>query len=153
MEITAGFRMLLMARRPSSDFQGFRCLLILPRMFSWAERLATPLVVSQCFNSSDKLHSNTEDGGASCKIALQSLAVEFIFPTSNHQSGDCVADHVDEGSEHAHKTINAENQGHTGHGNVGNHHERTYERDKCCALYAARTLRCQDRHTQYCYLL
>ena|ERR1700692_4303170 len=109
MEITAGFRMLLMARPPSLDFRGSPCPPILLRMFSWVERLATPLAVSPCSNSSDKLHSNTGDCGASRKIALQSLAVEFVFPTSNHQRGDSVADHVDEGSEHAHKTINAEN--------------------------------------------
>src|SRR6266853_4887316 len=153
MEITAGFRMLLMARPHSLDFRGSPCPPILLRMFSWAERLATPSAVSPCFNSSDKLRFKTRDGGASRKIALQSLAVEFIFPTSNHQRGDSVADHIVEGSEHTHKTINAENQRHAGHGNVRNHHERAYEGDKCCALYTARTFRCQDCHTQYCYLL
>ena len=42
------------------------------------------------------------------QVLVESLAVEFAFPSRYDHRGDAIADHVDHGAEHAHEAVNAQ---------------------------------------------
>jgi len=54
------------------------------------------------------------------KDTLQGRAVDFVFPTRQDQCGHAVSDHVYQGAEHAHETVDTQNQSHAGDRNAGN---------------------------------
>jgi hypothetical protein len=43
------------------------------------------------------------------KMHLQRLAINFFFPSSHHDRGNTVSDHVHQCAEHAHETVDAQN--------------------------------------------
>ncbi len=62
------------------------------------------------------------------KIASQIFACEFAVPARDDESGYAVADHIDEGAEHTHEAVDAENQRHASDGDGRNYGER---RNQC----------------------
>src|SRR5689334_10990121 len=81
-------------------------------------------------------------------MVLQGTSIELLFPARDHQGGDGVANHVDDGAAHAKKAIDAKNQSHSCNWNGWNDHHRSHECDKGGSLHAAGALGSEKSNAQ-----
>ena len=78
----------------------------------------------------------------------ESFSIELILPASYNQSGDGVANHVDDRAAHTEKTIDAKNQRHSGDGYGWDDHHGGNQRDEGRPLHSACAFRGEQGDTQ-----
>src|SRR4030095_14870198 len=76
-----------------------------------------------------------------CQILAQCLSVELPFPAGYDQCCYSISDHIYGCAEHAHETVDAENQGHAGNWDGRDDHQRSHQCDEGCALNSAGAFR------------
>src|SRR5271166_4558542 len=99
-----------------------------------------------CLTSSPRRSGSQE-------ILPQCFPAQFIFPARHHQRSHSIPNHVDQRPEHAHESVNPQNQRHARHRNRRNHRKRSHQRNERRPLHPARALGRQNRHRKNRQLL
>ena len=70
------------------------------------------------------------------QVPVHALYVQVARPLRHHQRGDAVADQVGQCARFGHETVNAQNQGQTGHRHRTDGRQRGRQHDKAAARHA-----------------